>query len=398
MSLSWKAWNTLASKIHPPLPISPKDSAHLLALLNASFKQHLEHQLPQGLSNGEYDNHLSSILRNPLFVKDDRVQSSKGSHKPFGRIQELLQRPMDAFNEQVATGTATIHTASLCLQAQYNNCLASPIESLSDALGASGAGTVVRNWLWASDLEQEALKFPGFIGLLMEFLVAEQQQQDIMRWLQTFLPNETSLDTLEASKRYGSLLKQFIKSEVSTGQGSKAATAYFVSASDQAAQAFPKIDQVRKAFDLIAHYLIDELSRLERTSDLQKTTLNPLARSIKGFSKDGTYLYALRGLHLVQTPTPGPALQYFQNVSAASLAKTRPKKRAHIILTGLRTAEMCLAMERKADSIKMLRFLQENFKDEFEPNLRVNSNRGSESAKTQDEKESLQLLDSLAIT
>ena len=86
-----RALSTLAAKIHPQLPLSPRESQQLLNLLTTSFRAHLDRAHPQpetpqdshaGNRSGRRNSsparvassyvlatrHMDSILTNPLFA------------------------------------------------------------------------------------------------------------------------------------------------------------------------------------------------------------------------------------------------------------------------------------------------------------------------------------------
>src|SRR5690348_15716553 len=99
---SKRVLSTLASKIHPQLPLSPRESQQLLTLLTTSFRAHLdrEHPLPESSQNrhtqkptgsnarrasspaqatssyASATQHIDSILTNPLFAVKPRRRGS----------------------------------------------------------------------------------------------------------------------------------------------------------------------------------------------------------------------------------------------------------------------------------------------------------------------------------
>lgn len=397
MSLNWKS---LVSKIHPPLPMSSRESARLLALLNSSFKHQLESQHSAGMPDSEHhtDNHLRSILTNPLF---DTRSGMRSKDKPFGRVQDLVKRPMDVFREQVSAGTATRQTACLCLQAQYNNCLASPDATLTNAMRASRAGTTVLEWLWSSGMEESRGFFDSrqSFEFLISFLVAEQRHDRILQWLRR-LYAETSKDRLpENHRRYRNLLSCFIKAESSLGKGLESATALFIQVARDVQDSKLGFNKLNGAFNFVAYYLTTELMAVPKSAQLQASTLEPFMNVIKNFTttKRGNHLAALHGLYLAKNPDPRAALQYFQGLSLKDVTELTPSRLPRTIFMGLRTAELYLDLGREAEAIQIMAFLHRNFRSEIVP-IRIPDHEDmTKGSSGNAEDQSLHLLDSLAI-
>lgn len=397
MSLNWKS---LVSKIHPPLPMSSRESARLLALLNTSFKHQLESQQSAALPDSEHhtNNHLRSILTNPLF---DTRRGMRSKEKPFGRVQDLVKRPMDVFREQVSAGTATLHTACLCLQAQYNNCLASPDATLKNAMRASRAGTSVLEWLWSSGMGESRRFFDSRASfeLLVLFLVAEERNDRILQWLRRLYAEANKDWTPEIHRRYLNLLLGFVKAETTLGQGLESATAFFVQVARDAQDSELGFNELNGAFNFVAYHLTIELMAVPKSAQLQASTLEPFMNVIKNFTttKRGIYLAALHGLYLAKDPDPRAALQYFQGLSLKDIAALTPSRLPRIIFMGLRTAELCLELDREAEAIQIMDFLQSNFRSEILPIGIPNHEDMTKGSSGKAEDQSLHLLDSLAI-
>lgn len=397
MGLSWKR---LVSKIHPPLPMSPRESARLLALLKASFKQQLD-QRPENLPNNEHrtDLHLRSILNNPLFDNKSSHKITRSMDQPFGSMQDLMKRPMDVFREQASAGTASLQTARFCLQAEYNKCLASPHMELSETMRASQAGTTILDWLWALGLEQsgEVFRHDGFLSLLSRFIITEWQHERVLQWLRRLRHEATQTLSEERFKQHHILLVHFIKSELSTGQGLQSATAFLTNLVHETVHEFPTTSKLRTPLHSVASILIEKLSSLQKTAELQSTTLNPLIDAIESFSHPGSYIHGLKDMHLAQDRSPDSALLYFEGLSSVRLARYTPTKRSRIITTGLQTAELCVTLNRQTDAMYMMEFLQRNFEDEIGSPSSDRDTRTVNQSTDKAERQSLRLLDNLAI-
>lgn len=400
MSLSW---TSLVSKIHPPLPMSPRESARLLALLNSSFKHQLDRQHSAFLPDSKHHttNHLRSILTNPLFDDRGGSRGMRSKDKPFGRLQDLVKKPMDVFREQVSAGTATLQTACLCLQAQYNSCLASPDNTLTNAMRASRAGTTVLEWLWSSGME-ESRRFFGTrepFELLVPFLVAERQHDRILQWLRRFYAEASRDWAPEIGWRYRNLLFDFIKAELSLGKGLESATAFFIEVARGAQDSEFGCNKLNGAFTLVAYYLTTRLIAVPKSAELQISTLEPFINLSKSFSttKRPTCLAALQALYLARNPSPREALLYFQGFSPKKIEELTLERRSRIINMGLKTAELCLDLNRQAEALHIMDFLQSNFRSEIVSHRIPDHNKKNKGSSDKAEDQSLHLLNSLAI-
>lgn len=397
MSLSWKS---LVSKIHPPLPMSPRASARLLALLNSSFKHELDRQYSAGLPDSKHhtNDHLRSILTNPLFDNRGHSRSMGSKDKPFGRLQDLVKRPMDVFREQVSAGTATLQTACLCLQAQYNNCLASPDTTVTNAMRVSRAGTTVLEWLWSSGIEESRCFFDSRepFELLVPFLVAERRHDRILHWLRRLYAEANQDRSPEIGRIFRNLLLDFIKAEISLGKGLQSATAFFIQVARGAQDSQIGSNKLKGVSNSVAYYLTTKLMAVPKSAELQTFTLEPFLNVSKSFTSTqrGTCLAALQGLYLARRPSPRAALLYFQGLSPKTIAELTPERRPLIIFMGLKTAELCLDLHRQAEASHMMDFLQSHFRSEIVSRRIPDQKKGS---LDKAEDQSLHLLDSLAI-
>ena len=336
-------WKSLVSKLHPPVPITPHESARLLALLNASFRKQLAFQPFADRLGNEHptDLHLRTILKNPLFEKQSRdasLEGLEGSGRPLGQVRDLLQRPTDNFTAQIAAGTATLDTALCCLRICYYRCLAAPNASPVIAMRASATGTVVLEWLWSSGLEDslQFLKQRDFARLLIKFLVAEGRQGRVQYWLRRLQDQACKGSSRENSITYYHTLSYLLSSEESIGKGVEAVTAHFV----QIVQAFRRehgmIEELTKPLRRVAHRLTVNLMTLPKTPELQKRTLDPFINTMKhSFHKPSEHLTALHDVYLVRCPSPDSAIRYFQTLPEKVVSLMPAPIRSQIVQFGL---------------------------------------------------------------
>ncbi|KAL2800994.1 hypothetical protein BJX66DRAFT_106244 [Aspergillus keveii] len=252
------------SKIHLPLPRTPRQSEQLLTSLTSSFRRELDREHPTSADNhasiGESpsvqeishssalatDKHLRSILENPLFsVTPPRTVASPHDDP------RLAKEPMVVFDESVASGSATIHTVGLCLSWQM--LLASPHkgEEFVKTLRNSRAGSRVVSWWHTSNSSSKMALFrcvkpetrkpqlmadSGKILVdLTKFMVAEGLHDTIYDWLRMLQHSHIGDERVDrdfAISAYTRLLGSFLKAEISCGGGIESALHYYITASE----------------------------------------------------------------------------------------------------------------------------------------------------------------------
>ncbi|KAK4450815.1 hypothetical protein QBC34DRAFT_66117 [Podospora aff. communis PSN243] len=186
--------------IHQPLPLTTSESQRLLNALTTSFRTRLdeEHgftkptpklpavtQLPSATDPASSpaargrptDQHLGSILRNPLFKHNEPIQTPSSA-----------MEPNEVFESAVAKGLMTIPRARgylLKVGAQARAKSQDRWVSSKD-MAKSGAGLRVVQWLRASGQERHLsfLSDRTFASVLMSFMVAEGLEELAMEWFQ----------------------------------------------------------------------------------------------------------------------------------------------------------------------------------------------------------------------
>lgn len=238
--LSLKAW----SKIHPPLPRTPRESQQLLSALTSSFRRQLDTEFPtseapdRARDGGQRtskpdsavhmaDRHFQDILENPLF----RVVPSKEQHG-WQRVNSgrLAKEPMMIFDELAASGSVTHERLFQCLQCQF--LLSSTAKGdLVGAMRASKAGSKVISWWFASEPKVRKRLFNSNKApkYLVKFLAAEGLQDTVMVWLRMLLrPNNEG--HISAHPLFSYLLSDFLIAEIEYGHGLGSALGYYIQA------------------------------------------------------------------------------------------------------------------------------------------------------------------------
>ena len=368
---------SLTSKLHGPLPLTPRGSQQLLSQLNASFKEQFDRQhLATSPSTEDHANlHLQSILKNPLFNAKPRTRETSTSKtesigQSLGQLQHHTTQAMDAFRERASQGTADLKTAKLCLSIEYKACMTSCAATPRQAMQTSGAGSTVLQWLWSSGMEDTGmfLDDPTFVAMLVTFLVAEGQQSRISGWLQrcrysgerSFL----SIAALDASRIARQLFSVLIYQEIRIGDGLESAIDLFLrTVADLRGVGFEEV-LMKITIRHATWELVRTIRRLPNSSEPQPPIFQAFSKTVRSMTPSLS-LDACLGLYIQEQPDPQPVLTWFQSSKELQKETKHPNRRPHIVLHGLRAAELFLKDGRQKEALWIMEFLQTNFKSEL---------------------------------
>ena len=255
--LSLKPW----AKIHAPLPRTPRESQQLLNALTSSFRRQLDHEYPVSQSSspaaaadangGEpqatprnpdssahaTDNHLRTILDNPLFrVVPSKADVRRGQPGPPRlKDQRLAKEPMVVFDELVASGSVTSADLYTCLQSQLLLASSHTGPGFAKALKESKAGSKVVAWWLASDSEARKLLFRSrrSTTCLLKFMVAEGLQDTVFLWLKMMTKQDVGghsgrIPEGVAQKLFYHLLVDLVTAETHYGRGLDTAFRHYI--------------------------------------------------------------------------------------------------------------------------------------------------------------------------
>ncbi|CAD6592310.1 MAG: hypothetical protein ASARMPREDX12_005974 [Alectoria sarmentosa] len=407
-----RTWNSLASKLHPPLPLSLRDSQRLLSLLNASFKKQFDRTHPADSSSNEHyaSLHLQSILTNPLFDAKPRTRASpssksQSSGKRLEQLQNHMKRPMDAFKERVSQGTADLRTAKFFLLIEHKDCLASPATTLREAMQSSGVASTILQWLWSSGIEDTGafLRDRQFVLRLIPFLVAEGQYSRIMRWMDRCNnPEETPFSSLHGERKYrlqSFLFERLILEETRVENGLDTAIALFLRIMADV-RSFGLANKHMRSIAIHAAWVLTKaILRLPKAVEPEPSNVQHFLETMRSLNVD-PLLTATICVYLPKRPDPQPTLTYFQNISAEAIASTSPRQQPYIMSVGLKAAELFLQDGRQSEALWIMEFLQTNFARELGlplPRTRKISLTDGREKRLEREEASLYLLDTLTV-
>lgn len=410
----------LTSKLHPPLPLTPRESQQLLSLLTSSFRKQLnrEHRSfradddikirrkPVGNSHGKStrarspsispptattssswstDHHLQSILKNPLFsagLKDPRPSLLIQSPIYHGDIEEGQSAsfdPMAWFEGTVASGSATITKAKYSLETLCKILTSSPETSVKHEMAKSGAGSKVQSWLWSSGLEEslEFLRDNGFTAVLTRYLVAERRHEVVWKWMHRLRDLECKRSTEESKglppapiQSAGGLLLHLVKAESTHGDGVRAAVGHFLHIAGrerlekmEAQQGSMMREHARLASKFLGptgRYLTHVLTENPRAAKLDVEFFERFTKSTLMWSSESLYQAKLQ-LHHPGKPSAEAALRYLKHISTKVSFTPSARKRKDIVHLFLDSASLLLQQDRYDDGALVMEFIRRNY-------------------------------------
>jgi hypothetical protein len=408
-------------KIHPPLPLTRRESAQLLNLLTTSFRQQLDREhgsfqsssdsskTPPSFSSSRYtpsncrpyqskpdakmptDRHLHSILTNPLFtgVKKD---------------PDALRDPMDIFDEACAKGFMKIEYATKCLKAKKWKIEQSFGLDVRDAMKSSGAGSQVLRWMFSSGIANDLsfLQDKEFSNILIEFLVAERLQSLIWTWIEKVIPKINSAIAEPATPFHHNeiartLLYTFIKAEAFGYVSLDTAIASL----GRARKSFPPgcgAPYVLRAAGRHIHrrILLGAKSRSAPSPEMFDYFLS----IVPDFTSFAKYHQAHLLLHHPTKPDASLALESLKEIKMAISASSDPRIQQpalgtqyypqwRVISLGLNTARHLLEGEQYSKARWVMNFLRENYENELGISKTIKQ--------AQAEASSLELLEGLSV-
>ncbi|KAH6859050.1 hypothetical protein BKA58DRAFT_393483 [Alternaria rosae] len=424
-SASKRVLSTLASKIHPQLPLSPRESQQLLSLLTNSFRAHLDHAHPlapaesnpkkstreltigYGQRNpsanrptSSYDSatqHIDSILNNPLFAVKPRRRGSRSA------ASDILREPLVWFVDEIAAGSATLPKAAMCLELLEKTT--SQTSSLKD--GRSSA-TVLAEWLRTSGsdtskqfLDMSILKTgrgSKFLDKLVALFVAEGETTALWRWF--IRPNEqrvkeTGLDVARIATFRQQLLAKMVVFAADNSLASGLAT--FM-------QAFRLVENAghEAAYDILRSaggHLVNRI--ISNTDDMLEPELYQLflLSTPRWLGEWSPAVESMLWLHHPSAPSTGPGLHFVQNPDGAvRFVEASRSRRNFLVQLCLGTARQLMEQENFAEAQIVMQFTKDHFADIVLPKEAVIEPPKEEQRRARREQENLRLLDRLVLT
>ncbi|MCJ1329702.1 hypothetical protein MMC10_006382 [Thelotrema lepadinum] len=359
-------FKALANKIHPPLPMTPRDSQKLLGLLNESFRQQLqsEHTKDTPGSSNPTNAHVQSVLSSPLFRSQPkntniRPRDKRIPGKYVAEVQELLLAPMQYFQEQVAAGQATLDLARRCLEIQQKN---KTLYKNSISPNAQGDSVhPILHWLWASGMEEsmEFIHHPEFLHRLVPSMIAENRDDQLWKWvwrLETASATHSQDSELSSlaphSANSAELLTRFVRAVFVVRSSIEDAINVFIKASRDFERSFPS--QVMAALERPVIELSYLLLRA-KPSSISNPLYENLLRIVRRYQIANTGTAARLSLCHPSKPDCSMALSMIRRGDIPEQPTKRCK--SHFTLMCLRTNDMLVAAGRKKEATEVMNVL-----------------------------------------
>ncbi|KAK2767790.1 Saccharopine dehydrogenase [Arachnomyces sp. PD_36] len=399
--LSLKSWT---SKIHPPLPRTPRETEQLHAALTSSFRRQLDQQFPPvqstpstgsqsriGPNDGQphsaprssaqsTDSHMRNILNHPLFSqappRNPSSLSRESTNTQLDSDGRLAKEPMASFDNMVALGTADYVTVRRCLKAQFALSSASSKESIREQMKRSGAGSRVVAWLWAADSESRKLFFGcrATIALVMKFMAAENLQRLVFMWLRMLQKNDVGglsgdLEPTEARTLQKHLLSELVAAEISYGGGIVSALAYYKDAYELLSdpnvpvlsnETYPGL---RSAGYYLARWIVEHKGSPE-VKAIPVETFDQFSQIANRFTRRPQLWSASIQLCHPTQPTYKPILAYLKEQSSKDHSSWSPQRREITLNVSLGAAQLSLTQERYSDATWLAKYSKKLLPDE----------------------------------
>lgn len=371
-AIGQRALSTLAKKLHPQLPLTPRESQQLLNLLTTSFRAHLDREHPphtsetasRRTSNREpYDHHaslratssaalaskhLNTVLSNPLFA----VKPSR--HCPQSAASQALNDPLGWFLNEIAIGTASLSKVSTCL-----DMLDRPGQMPQLHHGRT-PGAVIGGWLNSSGMDKQINFYQmciapnNFISRLVTMLMADGEKRLLWKWFARPRANDGKAFTFKKL-----VLKHMVR--VGVSENLSEGLLLFERAHDICGEQQGGYDRLRPA----GQYLIQTIMSTP-TNLISHELYDSFKRSTKLWIP-ATWAQAVDPMLWLHHPTGAsttPGLQFIHDpTGAAAYATARPSLRSFVVQLSLGVARQLLEEERYDDAQAVMAVTKQHFPD-----------------------------------
>jgi hypothetical protein len=368
-------------KIHPPMQLSRQESQKLLSLLKTSFRQQLdaEHPEPAQLHAHPTDAHFNSLLTNPLLsLPSPRpLHPSVGTQKHGTALTGALEhaeltsnQPLDLFDQCVANGTATLHTAQLCLRAHIKKLDGLPEDGRSKQYQTLRPGARVLKWLQSSGMgdSMDFVHDAAFTKPLMHVVALEGAEQFVWQWhyRTVFAPGQSHellpKDRSTWARAWGQLLRTMIANQISIGSGLNDALKALV----QRAKRLPaSVIQAHLEPSMQEVFLEVAVRDSRLMSEVELEHYDGFAQLAHLWSAKRPFISALLSLHRPENADASAALEYARLSTPPKIKAYSAQKRKRVVAMYFTAVQVLLQQKQIADAAWMMVYLQANFPEVY---------------------------------
>ena len=356
LALRWKA---LVRKIHPPLPMTPREAQMLLKALNVSFKDDIsKHHPSRGVVNANA--HVKSILTSPLLVDGSAGMTEANTTSPETSSGNQSGM-MEIFQKHISCGTMTLKSATLCLKALRKQCQASAHPPT--AMQHTKAGETTLQWLWSSGQLNSFhfLKDLRFVKELIPCLIAEGNASIPNSW--TVVGYETLKKDLSMSslnKLFGDINLTIVKSEIKFGSGLASAVTGFVSSLRQH-QGDRSKRELHSIYGRTGRSLVQAIETAQASAELPAATYSALRRSAQAWSKSNSFSSAWLALHDPTSSSVTETVSYLEHLDFDAIKDAREQRWRPTVDLSLRAAGILLEQNRRSRAAAIMEILKTRF-------------------------------------
>lgn len=382
---SAQAFKFLTSKIHPPLPRTPRESQQLLSLLTSSFRRQLDREHPpvqpaepqapaQLLSSStppdnpiNADQHLSSILDHPLFStvphRSSLGQKRNGNaHGDNGAIP-AAEDPMLVLNRAIASGAADANTLHGCLCRHRLQIDRLPRGTMRDRLRHSAVGASIASWFSSADSQSRNDFFHNqlTVRFAMAYMVNERYRSTVMKWLEEIrhqAPCTSPSNKIFTRSPQFIVLFEYVSAECKYGDGIVPALQFFMETC--------RVPTLENDDDVLPPYMLSVVSRLAQwicsmpatkakaipeqlyhdfSQLFQKTSESPVQTR-------EDYWKAMLALHHPVNPSPDLALEHAEALSHSEALSKR--HHSAFLRLYLEASQLCIKQEDYSKASRLM--------------------------------------------
>ncbi|KAI1267167.1 hypothetical protein F5Y18DRAFT_330763 [Xylariaceae sp. FL1019] len=359
-------------QIHQPLPMTRRESQHLLDSITTSFRRNLDQEHPISVTDDPAtttsvpptstllktapspkhrptDRHVRTILDNPLFARAPDAQANSTT--------TMTKNPFDVFDLAVSKGMMTSTRAAGFLgtvRAQLSaEARAEPPsqcrDSLRSRMAASGAGRHVVRWLRSTGAVNDLafLHDRALINHIVPFLYAEGLSEIVWSWLAQLAAGAAELELAHiAGKPDAKALSHLMSTLINESRN--ASYENNTNLDDSFAALSKANDMLPREHPIVASSIQHTWSRLSWASTVEASSKRP-PPSVSRFEKfldlgrpmGLTLDLAHLDLHHPTNPTHSAAMEYlrFNDNIVDNVSHMKPQTQRRILCLVLDAAE-----------------------------------------------------------
>ena len=372
------SFKSFMSKIHPPLPLNPRESQKLIGLLKTSHKKQLDDKHPES-STGHFeatDAHFHALLSSPLFNAGSRYSTTPEDAKPIQRLgpyesaHSIAYRALRRFDGSVAAGIMTLQELRVIISALIQSTKQLSFKDRVGLLESTQAVKKIIHWLWASGTggSREFLEDKDLPKLLAPLLIERAHEEFLWTWINNIeqMVSETKMTCNnfiriqgESSQAY--LIERLVKRRMLFGNGATDACEAFLGIFRQSVQETNNSAMKRKV-RRAGTYLLHSLCSREKGS-IEPKLFDAFVASCDHWGHPRVFR-AMLLLHHPQGPKCDAAMQHIRKLDSHAIKEVSQSQQYDILRLTLETAWVMLEQQHISATEWLMEFAREHFPDE----------------------------------